>query len=357
MEISPVIASEALDLLPFQARPLERWDGNEDVRVFLSGLDRPLTFIAPGGSKHTSESAYFAGHFFDSAMANISPSLLALNHNARMAVEHGRRVAAMQEWLSRDDPGAAIEEPVSETPLEIARLAPFVAESDAAVGLAVKYLVAWDGVQAEALADSWFISLQHVLEAGFDVEASFLLACNGFHKQALQILRTFLEDVTLPLYFYAVAGEFERWLSDERYFIPRVQGSGGIAAKLIGLGVDASVVEGYARSYHELGKAVHGAERHVAFAGLAEGNSPPGFRVDRLHDWASWFARIVDVGIRLSVVGFDLWTNSPRRVTVCGQCHGSEFDVDSTLRGWRRTCKRCGDVTFFSLDPRLRSTE
>jgi hypothetical protein len=150
-------------------------------------------------------------------------------------------------------------------PLELTPLSDFDALADSLVGGATKYLVAWEGVFSEALAVSWFLSLPHLLEADNDLQSSFLLACNAFHPQSLMVLRTFLEDIALPLHFLLHEDEFEEWKRGAHYFVPRIGGKEGIAADLANRKIiDRTLAKSLDDLYRELGKAVHGAERHLS---------------------------------------------------------------------------------------------
>ena len=50
-------------------------------------------------------------------------------------------------------------------------------------------------------AESAFFSLAHILETFSDLECSILLASRLYYKQAIQVLRSYLETSVLQLYF------------------------------------------------------------------------------------------------------------------------------------------------------------
>src|SRR5262249_1841318 len=82
---------------------------------------------------------------------------------------------------------------------------------DSAFGHAAKYYVAWDGVTDAILSDGAFFSLPHVIELRSELDCAMLLATHLYYKQALQVVRGFLEMSVAELFLCANPTDFKKW--------------------------------------------------------------------------------------------------------------------------------------------------
>jgi hypothetical protein len=231
-----------------------------------------------------------------------------------------------------------------------------VFEQDPEFGLMAKYAIALDAVTTAMLEDSALFSVAHTLEVVSELECSQLLASHLFYKQALQVLRGFVELSVLHLAFANYPDKYERWVQrDVSFRIPALRGS----AEQIGL-IEKLELEGLIpddlrrateRLYGDLNGAIHSNEARLINRG-ADTKTWVGlqFKRDQYVDWCRYLANAANVSIRLLAYmlalhlhkphpegltcshckrrhSYDIVTERPRFVTVrCRDC-GYEFDL------------------------------
>ncbi|MCA1709639.1 MAG: hypothetical protein LC808_42730 [Actinobacteria bacterium] len=206
-------------ILPFAPTALSAWAEDEDVRRFLHGLfDHPMTIIKPEGNKSTSTGDDYGDYLFKIELSSIREKFIeALRKAIDSQITHG---SGLHE---------AFGGPLS--PLAVQRLTPFDPEAELHLCLSIKYLLAWRGLVNWTLSESWFYSLAHVLEADNAIEASFLTASHSMYRQALQLLRGYLEDLTVALYFTGDRPSYDQWRTGH-HRIPNMRGKRGLVERL-----------------------------------------------------------------------------------------------------------------------------
>jgi hypothetical protein len=192
-------------------------------------------------------------------------------------------------------------------------------------GLMGKYYVAFGGTVAYLTEENEFFSLPHVLEAESELDCSILLAQHRFYKQALQVLRNFLESVVLHLYFRLDPKAFQQW-REGSYRVPAFRGKDGLLRSLVAGNAISQATAGTLDSlYSDLNGIVHGAERRLLHAGIFEGTRRPVvFEYKRFEEWTRYFARCVDVGIKVLWLGTWLTSASRPEGVFCRLCYGVE---------------------------------
>jgi len=208
------------------------------------------------------------------------------------------------------------------------------------------------------LSESAFFSLPRVLEGESDLQASVLLASSLYYKQALQMLRNYLEGMVSQLYFLCSQSEFQAWkLGKNKY--RSVRGESGLLASLTRDGVlSPDLCQLVSEVYGELNESVHGAERRLVNAGLFQGKHTGGtFAYSRFTEWAETFSKCAYFGIHALKISSDIWQlRGPQDKIFCEMCHNedaAQFQVDKSefkQSTWSFTCKRCGTQRDYSAE-------
>jgi len=216
-------------------------------------------------------------------------------------------------------------------------------------GRLLQFEIAWNGTVSAILSEGAFFSLAHILEADADLGCSLDLAQSGYFKHALQVLRSFLEDLFIQLVFCNRQEDFQKWEAGD-YRIPRFRGKKGILKELV---TDGLLTESLAAAagtlYGDLNAAIHGAQKHLLYAGISEGRREgPIFNVERFERWCSYFSRCVDVGLRALHEHLRFWYDrKPPDTGFCSTCHRRDsFQYQQRRIAGRllvrRTCTQCG---------------
>ena len=252
-----------------------------------------------------------------------------------------------QESASKAIPPPAVEDQVEPIP-DFAK--------DASFGLMAKYRIAFDAATSAVLSESAFFSLAHVLEADTDHEASILLASSLYYKQALQMLRNYLEGMVLQLYFCHNQGDFEKWKIGD-YRVPALRGKDGLLDFLSVNGVLPSDLSQIASNlYGELNGSIHGAEKQLVNRGLFQGKwTGQIFKYERFKEWCNYFANCTNIGIHTLRLSTNLWQSKrPKDKIYCDICHSeNNFEVDKSLISEETvtfTCKICGSTMNIAAD-------
>lgn len=338
-----IIPKSCLSLLPFAPEPISNWKNESDFLRFVSCLT--------GGP----------GHIVD--WDEVDDEL--------------RAVLGYDESTSRTsdlDQFRYIVDRFQENAQASADPLPDFA-GDENFGLMAKYLTVWDDLVSDVLAEAAFFSLAHLLECRSELGCSILLASHLYFRQALEILRSFLEETIVPLYFCDNRNEFDKWKQGD-FRLPSLRGKNGMIKALVGrklLPADLGVT--LATLYGELNGSIHGAEKRLVHQGVFKGKRTGLiFMYDRFRDWCLYFARCVDFGIHALHLTIEYWSSvRPTDRVVCYVCHSdSGFDVqwqhgfisaasilnDSVSDSQRQpeltvvsfTCLRCGNSMAFDGD-------
>jgi len=318
-----IIPEHALRHIPFSREAFSQWNERVDLLSFLSALHDKRGIIIDALGVERPVSYEFYGQ-----------------------VVYDRGVENVRTWIRKffDAARAVRAPPASVTPTpEIPDFS-----DDPYFGEAAKYLIAWDGVEGEALSESAFFSISHLLESTSDIECSLLLCEQLYYKQALQILRNFIEDLVLPIYFCDRPGEFAAWRTDA-YYVPNMRGKYGMLTKLVERRILSEELANEASTlYGDLNWSVHGRESRMIHRGIHSGRYVgPIFKYGDFREWCEYVCRCVTLGIRLLRVNLIQWGNVSNGRVMCNICHNEVgFEIEEiifggeTLRNYR--CPRCG---------------
>ncbi len=312
-----IIPKKCIDILPLSPEPIASWNKQSDLLMFLVEMYKLDGY------------ASYGKHLFEEGLKRWDKTLIEFRDNAVKAT-----------------PAPAAEEQAEPIPNF---------KSDSYLGLMAKYSIAWHSADEAVLSESAFFSLAHVLEAGSELESSILLAANLYYKQALQVLRNYIEGMVVQLYFCDNLGDFEAW-QEGTYKVPSLRGKGGMLEVLESGGLLPTDLSKLASDlYGDLNGSIHGAERRLLHTGVFEGKwAGCIFKYERFKEWCECFARCVDVGIRILRLSSNLWLNTrPQDRIVCDVCHNAiatEFEIDkSELNAGTVSfrCKRCGSIQHY----------
>jgi hypothetical protein len=332
------IPTDALELIPFGPVPYRSWGDSPDVLVFLRTLYAEATeVLGPDGTREQIWTD-FGKDIFTRTIPEIEDVIRAFSRQddrERERVHHRRR------WLQTYDPQALSRWPEQYTGL--------VAHEDATLGLALKAYIAWKGIVQHVLEESMFFSIAHILETERELEASVLLAQDGYYKQAHQLLRSFLEEVVVPLHFILEPQAFEEWKAGT-YKIGSLRGRSGLLRRLKKEQVlDAQLADEIGALYRSISASVHGAEDRLSLAGVYSGREDQDFPISRLHDWAATLANAVFLGVRLTRRAIIEWVTRKPQQLQCSVCHlVGDFDEKEFVFGGelfvQYRCRACGSM-------------
>jgi hypothetical protein len=316
----------ATDHLPLSPEPFAAWDDNVDMFSFLHAITADvMTVIGYDGTVTTSRKG-----------------------------QHQEMLQRALEAVAEDLDGFAAPK-LGRVKSEISKLGSAWPKEDMQLGQAMKYIIAWRAVDQEALEESRFFSVAHLLEATNEIDSSLALAQGAFYKQAKQQLRSLLELVVMPLHFCIDRASFREW-RDGNYRIPRFRGPGGLLGQLIARSLlSEQTANDIGDLYGRLSGSIHNEEKELAFSGVLRGENPvSGFSIERLHEWAELCAATLDVAIRTVIATMDAWDANRPADPFCANCHNeTEFSMVAERFGQelydKITCAVCHTTIVRSL--------
>ena len=309
-----LIPEDCLSLLPFTPEAMSYWTYRSDVAVFLSYmLDK------------------VSDYRFDRYVFRLGK---------RRLFRAGKRFERAAREL---DVPFGMEEPEA---------CP-VLRDDPYFGLAAKYSVAWEGVCQALMEESGFLSIAHVMEGMTELRCTFLLAGNLYYKQALQVLRNYLELCAMELHFSANEQAYGRWKAGD-YRVPPFRGKDGLLAMLRSQGaLSENLCNQADRLYGELNGSIHSAEGKLIHRGVFNGDwKGQVFQYQRFQEWCQFFASCVELCIRFEYQIASKWARTRDSRLVCDICHSAELKIQES--GSYSTdsivlvCSRCGKSQTFS---------
>jgi len=325
-----IISEALLNCLPFSSEPFALWADSTDLFQFLDMLyDFPSTVLTADGESSTSSSRWMAKELYKGRRESF---LIWLQEFATTAME------------SPPMPGAANQTIV---------VPDF--SNDPRFGRAAKYFIAWESLIQRVLEDSVFFSIAHVLESEDDLKCSFHLSAQLYYKQALQVLRSFLEDLVLPIHFCENPQEYTDWKASN-YRTPPMRGQNGMLMRLVAQQIlPHQLATEVSDLYGDLNSFVHGSEKRLINRGsYIRTWMGHVFKDDDFGEWCKYLSRSVDVGMRLVKINLHQWERfSSQRRVVCPICHNDKgFDIEKFSFGGqlftKYRCRECGDEITLS---------
>lgn len=327
-----IIPETVFDYLPFSPEPLPQWDDTTDLLQFLYALyDKSGLMIAEDGTR------------------------TPVNYRDYGREVYKRGQESFQVWVQRFTAAAREATPAPGAVIQTIEVPKF--SEDSTFGKAAKYIIAWDGVVGEVLSESAFFSIAHVLESDLDLNCSLHLVAHLYYKQALQVLRNFLEDLVLPIHFCDNPDDFLAWKSND-YRVPPLRGRNGILRRLIKQQIlSEQIANEISNLYRDLNSYIHGSERRLVHRGLYTGSwMGPVFKYDDFCGWCKYLSQSVDLGVRLLRINLIRWQSIRARGEVlCPICHNDkDFDTERFEFGgeWhiRYHCRQCGNEMTFTAE-------
>lgn len=332
MEIIPQILLNKR--LPFSLESLSQWGEDTDLLQFLYELhDQPGVIVTEEGKEQSFNYRSYGKYIYNRGR-EYSQSL----------VEHFT-VAAQQV---NPAPGAATQTITVPNFL-----------NEPLFGKTAKYLVAWDSCISKVMSESVFFSITHILESRTELESSTYLASNFYYKQALQVLRGFLEELILPIHFCDHPDNFSKWKLNN-YRTPPLRGREGLLNKLvISKKLPQEIADKVSALYGDLNGCIHGSEKWLIHKGFSTGNWMGHiFKYDDFCTWCEYVCGVVDVGINLLKINVNQWVSLKKTSKLlCIYCHNKKdfktklIEVQGKSYKQYRCCKCGKEMTLNSVKP------
>jgi hypothetical protein len=302
-----VIPSAALSVFPFKPEPLLSWGTDSDLSHYLQCLYDGTGY----------------GHI---ARGYLEVAVTQFDQTARQF--------QLSAASSKPLPGVRI---VPSAPPDFVTCPLF--------GLAAKSACAWDHLVGNLLSESSFFSLPHLLESQSDLFCSMRLAGDLYYRQAMMVLRCYIESVVLPMYFCVNPKDFQSW-KEESFRTPPLRGAKGVLAKLRSQGLIGELIETRtSHLYENLNAYIHGSQNSLNNAGLLTGQWEGHiFREDAYQNWVRCFAEAIELVIHLARAHHDQWQRAEaENGRICRVCHGRSLALTKEAQAIRFTCEICGN--------------
>jgi hypothetical protein len=325
-----LLPQSAVDILPFSAEPISQWSRNTDIYRFIAALYAPTS---PLFSSYLYKEGKKEIKTWERKFARCAAKAQATRSGYDVHAFIVGNIVSGKENTSRSD-GNKLQ---GSAGTEVAKISSFL--DDQHFGKAAKYAIAWQCSVQNLLEESGFYSLAHILETVTEIESSLLLASQFYYKQAVQVLRNFLEELVMPIHFCENEQEFNKWKANNYHTLP-LRGRDGIIRRLTAKGkLPSTIATDTANLYGDLNSYIHGSENRLNYKNVhTPSSSAITFKYEDFCLWAKYYSRSVDLGIRLLRINYLQWDAivTPRwealiaagRV-MCTSCH-NETDFDST---------------------------
>lgn len=251
-----------------------------------------------------------------------------------------------QSTAKKFEKEAKSNRPAIASTIQPAKIPSFI--TDKYYGLMAKYYVCYDAVINTALSESQFFSIANMIETQQELDCSILLAEGLYYKQALQVLRNFVELAVAQILFCYDSGIFDRWRKGSSK-LPRLRGKDGLLERLSEEGlISADLERTTSRIYGKLNSYIHNMEGNLIHRGIYKGSYRGfAFDYDYFTIWCNSFSDVVKNGILLLDAHFEQVANVKKAGIECEVCHNkTEFDSEEDefagTEYLRMTCKVCG---------------
>jgi|GEM_PF-1464821 hypothetical protein len=320
------ISHAALTYLPFISESIESWNSQSDIGLFVREIfSGSMTTLWPEGRRQTTRSS------------NPESDWIVRGQGEALGIMQAFAEASGSENLTLS------------------------AEESSAVALSLKYRLAWKALCNAVLSESAFGSLPHILEAEDDLECSIELAKRHFYKQAMQVLRAFLEGQIVDLVLARDNVAFAMW-KQGNYRIPNLRGKDGLLKQLQKSGILAlPMTDRIDRAYSTLNSSIHGREDMLINSGLFAGNhTGRAFRTDKLDLWSQQLGETVQIGVLLMKEKTKIWLNNLQsQWKMCEVCREQTLEksilfVFGGEEFARSSCRICKHEQTFSSASRQR---
>src|SRR6266702_1081937 len=302
--VDVLLPEAAINILAFSAEPLLQWKRKPDIRRFIDAL------------------------YASSSYPPYSSYLYKREKND-MLMWSRRFTKGANDPLQQNDLKGSVKEHLAAQTGNIPNLL-----EDAQFGRATKYVMAWTSCVQSLLEEAGFYSLAHILESDEEIDCSLLLASHLYYKQAVQVLRNFIEETLLPINFCENVNEFNLWKANN-YRTPPLRGRDGLVKKLVDNGILSEKVGKLVSDlYGDLNSYIHGSENRLIHKDIHTG-SRDGliFKPVDFEAWCGYLSRAIELGIRLLRINYVQWEHiksikwmelRSRGKVLCSTCHNEE---------------------------------
>lgn len=337
--ITDIIPNSALSHLSFSQESIKDWNKDSDLRKFLCELyNFDSDTILHTGEKATINMSWFGYEVFERKRYDFIEMGKEFSESVNIAL----KTATQKNCKKHIQHYSGIHNFFE----------------DNLFGQTGKYFIAWEQLVTRTLEDSLFFSIAHVLESLDDLKCSFHLAANFYYKQAIQMLRNFIEDLVLPIQFCDSPQEYISWKANN-YRVPPLRGKNGLLKKFKENQILSSqLADKVSDLYGKLNGFVHGSEERLINKGHYSSNwEGHVFKEKDYKEWCNLVCRTIEIGIYLLKRNLDQWQQLKSQGSiVCLICHSqNQFDTDKEIFGNEEfiqyTCQICGHR--MSLDKNL----
>ncbi len=296
-----LIPQEAIKLLPLKPEPINIWQAkNLDSVEFIKHIcDKDSYVTYPDGHREKVNYKSFWKTLYQSSLKKFK---LTAKQFYKEATKHS---------------------PVPASTIGSVKIPDFLADNY--FGSVAKYYSCYAAIINGALSENHFFSISHLMESQEEMECSILLAQNLYYKQALQVLRNFIELLVCQLLFCWDSKEFENWRNGN-FRLPRLRGKGGLLDILLKANqISSSLSQRTAKTYDTLNSYIHSSERNLIHRGQYKGQYKGYiFDYDYFNIWCRSFSDIIEHGIMLLEAHFEQLNKLNKEGLNCSICHNQK---------------------------------
>ncbi len=173
------------------------------------------------------------------------------------------------------------------------------------------------------------------------------------------MIRSFLEDLVLPVYFGTNPPAYLRWQANN-YETPSLRGKKGLLNKLVNVqAIDEKLKDKVSDLYGSLNSFIHGSERRLVNKGhYTRSWVGRRFNMDDYEEWCNHVTEAVTIALKLLKINLAQWgAFRAAQTIVCPICHNNQDfkSTDFVFGGEQFTqyhCQVCGDEMTHSFDGR-----
>ena len=207
----------------------------------------------------------------------------------------------------------------------------------------------WEALDEDLLSESLFFSLAHLLEAKTDLDCSIELMATFYYRQAFVSLRTFIEDVLLPVYFLEDREEYKKWKAGSAR-VPNIRGKDGVISFLRkAQRIKEPNLAKMDTLYERLNGFVHGRPETLIHSGTCDGEwRGHSFKQSACMEWLDAATECINTAIVIMKQHTDHWWQQKRlEGLICDVCHETDFErkLESMMKDgplYKYTCRQCG---------------
>ena len=325
-----LISNDLVERMPFSAEPLQLWSEDTDLRHFLLELSSiEGTLLTADGHRETINYVDYGDYLYQQGGRDFRAWAYRFLEEAERSAARAGEMTIPDFYLHHS------------------------------FGTLAKHAVAYEGIVHTAMSSGAFFSIAHISESLDDLRCSVMLASKLYYKHAQQVLRSFLEDLVLPVYFATNPKAYASWREND-YRTPPLRGRKGILKSLLSEQVlDEELAGEVSEFYDSLNSYVHGSEQRLVNKGYyTRERVGRAFNEDDYTEWCTYVVTAVLFAVPLLQINLAQWEAfSTRHEVVCPICHNDRmFTAEEFVFGGenftRYECQSCKNVVTHSFNGR-----